>query len=132
MLARKGRYFNKAQYYEDFATFLATQLFFRIKNPKQFDDNSKMNKIKSILNYIKAIIYSRKIVFEQEYYSQIISQPLSEDDAVEYDVEYSFADRISESVDELSRVEFDLCLHDIVKTIRNFLVRIPYRKDKIV
>ena len=132
MLARKGRYFSKAQYYEDFATYVATSLFLRIKNTKQFDNTFKMQKIKSILNFLKSIIHYKKIDFEQEYYSQVISQPLPEDDVVEYDVEYSFADRISESVDELSRVEFDLCLHDIVKTIRNFLVRIPYRKDKIV
>ena len=37
---------------------------------------------------------------------------------------------ISESIDELSRVEFDACLHDTPKTLKNFLKRIPYYNDK--
>lgn len=129
MLARKGKFFHKSQYYDDFAAYLATQLYFRITNPKQFDENSKMQKIKSILNYMKSIIYARKVMFEQEHYSQVVT-PSTEEDDVEYDVHYSFSDMLSESVDELSRVEFDLCLHSIDKTIKKFLKRIPYYSDK--
>lgn len=129
MLARKGKFFNKAQYYDDFAAYLATQLYFRITNPKQFDENSKVQKIKSVLNYIKATIYPMKVNFEQEHYSQTVSAPIEEDD-IEFDVQYSFSDILSESVDELSKVEFDLCLGNIDKTIKNFLQRIPYYSDK--
>ena len=132
MLARKGNFFGRSNYYDDFSTYLATQIYFRIKNPKQFDDNSDMKKIKSILNYIKSIIYPRKVTFEQEYYSQVVSAPI-EDEDVEYDVRYSFSDMLSESVDEISRVEFDLCLQNIPKTIKTFLKRIPYYHcDKVL
>lgn len=130
MLARKNKYFNKASYYEDFAVYFATDLFFRIKNPKQFDDNSKMTKIKSILNYMKSTIYPRKVSFEQQYYSQIVT-PSIDDEDVQYDVQYSFADRLSESVDELARVEFNTCLKDINKTVKQYLKTIPYYSDKV-
>jgi len=130
MLARKGKYFNKSQYYDDFATYLATQVFFRIKNPKQFDDTQRMKKIKSILNYLKSILYPRKVSFEQEYYSQILTQPEDDEDVV-YDTAYSFSNMISESVDEISKVEFTACLHDITKTFKTFLKRIPYYQDKV-
>ena len=130
MLARKNRFFNKTEYYEDFATYLATYLYFRIKNPKQFDDNFKMQKIKSILNYIKNIIYPRKVDFEQEHYSQVVTPP-EENKPVEYAINYTFSDMLSESVDELSRVEFDACLEDVNKTIKKFLKKIPYRTDKV-
>ena len=130
MLARKGNFFKKSSYYEDFAVYMATMLFFRIKNPKQFEDPPKLKKIKSILNYIKKTIYPRKVDFEQEFYSQVISTPDEEDTSI--DTQYTFADRISESVDEISRVEFTACLEGICKTIRKFLEkRVHYSKNSV-
>ena len=129
MLAVKARLFNKGQYYDDFATYFATNIYFRIKNPKQFDDNSKMKKIKSVLNFMKATLYPGKVSFEQEHYAQVMTAPV-QDDEVEYDVNYSFSNMLSESVDEISKVEFDTCLHDIPQTFKLYLKRIPYYKDK--
>jgi hypothetical protein len=37
---------------------------------------------------------------------------------------------LSDSIDELSMVEFNLCLGDIIKTARAFLSTIPYHTDK--
>ena len=128
MLARKANYFNRNDYYDDFATYMATYLYFRIKNPSQFDDNSKLTKIKSILNYIKGTIYPRKVDFEQEFYSQVMSKPV--DDA-SVDSGYSFSDMLSESVDEISRVEFDVCLHDSIRTFRAYLKNIPYYSNRL-
>jgi len=130
MLAKKANYFNKFEYYDDFATYMATSTYFRIKNPKQFQEDSKMDKIKSILNYLKATIYPRKVSFEQEFYSQVISQ--TDEDKVEYDTDYTFSDTLSESTGELSRSDFSICLADITKTFKSYLSRIPYYSDKVV
>lgn len=129
MLARKAKFFKSSKYYDDFSTYFATQVFFRIKNTKQFDSSYKMEKLKSVLNYMKSILYPRKVSFEQEYYSQVLSRP-DENNEVLYDVNYSFSNMISESIDELSRIDFDACLHDTTKTLKNFLKRIPYYNDK--
>lgn len=129
MLAVKARYFNSAKYYDDFAIFLATSAYFRIKNPKQFTlnefGNPKMEKLKSILNYLKAVLYPRKVAFEQQNYAQT-EVKLEEDNDLLY-VGHTLANKISNSVDDLSQVEFRYCLGDCCDSIKEFLKEIPYK-----
>lgn len=129
MFAVKLKLFNDYKYYDDFSLWYTTQLFYRLENPKQFevDENGKpkMEKIKSILNYIKNTLAVRKISFEQQEYSQVLTY--TDDYYVEYN--YSLSDKINENLDELYKVEFDLCLKDCAKSIRKFLQRIPYKPD---
>ena len=132
MLSVKGRFFNRSHYYEDFALYVASELFMRLTNQKQFeydsDGNPKMEKIRSVLNYMKGILVCKKITFESEFYSQI----LSKDDVIETHPEYTFQSVLKDSVDELELIEFDACLRDACKTIRNFLSRIPFKNDRIM
>lgn len=135
MLAFKSKFFNKNQYYEDFAIYLATDVYFRIKNPKQFEIDEikgapKLSKIKSSLNYLKSVLYPRKIAFEQNAYSQVMSKP-ADSDIVEYYPGYSFSDMLSDSVDDMSIANFNLYLGDLGKTARAFLSNIPYKIDSV-
>ena len=70
MIAVKMHLFKEFRYYNDFAIWYTTQIFYRLENPKQYEldenGNPKMEKINSILNYIKSTIASRKISFEQQ------------------------------------------------------------------
>lgn len=136
MLAYKAKYFTRTEYYDDFAVYFATSVYFRLKNKKQFEideetNEPKLTKIKSCLNYMKNVAYLRKIEFEQEFYSQTFSPVLTDGDDVIYDTKYSFADKLAEVSDEISAVEFDICLGEICKTTRNFLKRIPYKQGTI-
>ena len=71
MLATESAYYSTAEQYDQFGLFCATRLYLRYTNPKQFqmnDDGSpKMKRIKSVLNYIKRVIYPYKIDFELEF-----------------------------------------------------------------
>lgn len=129
MLAAKACYFKSAKHYDDFAIFMASSAYFRLRNPKQYIYNSdgqpKMTKIKSILNYLKVILYPRKVAFEQQNYAQTEIM-LKEDENVMY-VGHTFANKISNSVDGLMKVEFKCCLGDCCNTIKEFLKGIPYR-----
>ena len=129
MLAVKARYFKSAKYYDDFAIFLATSGYFRLRNPKQFmyDDsgNPKMTKLKSILNYLKVILYPRKVAFEQQNYAQT-EVKLQEDEDLLY-VGHTLANKISNSVDDLVQVEFKYCLGNCCNSIKDFLKEIPYK-----
>lgn len=128
MLAHKAKYFNNTKDYEDFAVYMASRAYFRLKNPKQYqtdeNGNLKMTKLKSILNYMKSILYPCKVDFQQQYYAQ--TSVVADDDY--YHSEYAFADKLSDTVDELSAVDFKVCLNDITKTIRAFLKQIPYKQ----
>lgn len=131
MLAVKLKLFNDYKYYDDFSLWYTTQLFYRLENPKQYEIDEfgkpKMEKIKSILNYIKNTLAVRKISFEQQEYSQVITY--TDDYYVEYN--YSLSDKINENLDDLYKVEFDLCLQNCAKSIRRFLSRIPYKSDSV-
>ena len=130
-LARKSTFFDSNDKYDNFCLHAATHLFLRLKNKKQFEVDElgqpKLNKIKSILNYIKTTLYPMKVDFEQKYYSQVIHENLDED---VYDDSYTFSDQLERYVDEIHLCEFKLYLNDVVKTSREFLKKIPYYKDR--
>lgn len=131
MLAYKGNYFLRQEYYDDFAIFFATNVYFRYKNPKQFEINEetgepKLTKLKSCLNYMKNVGSLRKIEFEQNTFSSVFSTDTLDEDYVSYDLNYSFADQLSHSTDLLDRADFDLCLGSVCQTTETFLKQIPY------
>ena len=129
MLAKKNKYFNNTRDYEDFAIYMASHTFFRLTNPKQYQycdtGEPKMTKIKSVLNYMKSTLYPRKVDYQQQYYAQT---QVTVDDS-NYISEYSFADKLNDTVDELTAKDFEICLQDIIKTAKAFLYRIPYTKN---
>ena len=59
MLAKKKRYFSSEKVYDDFAIWFATKMYVRLTDPRQFDENEKLDKITSVLNYIKGILYAK-------------------------------------------------------------------------
>lgn len=131
MLAYKNKLFSKYEYYDSFAIYGATRVFLRLKNKKQFEINYngdyKLSKIKSVLNYIKTILYPMKVAFEQETYVQ--TKAKNDEDSL-YDIDLDFHSQLTKTIDELNIVDFKCYLNDISKTIYNFLQIIPYSKNK--
>lgn len=123
MLAYKRRFFEKADYYDDFAIFMATRIFMRFKNKKQFSGNGKLEKIRSVLNYAKSVLYSTKVQFEELNYAQNYVS-LDEKD-IPYD--YSLHDSIVSTIDDLCISDFKAYLGDLVRTARGFLYSLPHR-----
>lgn len=127
MLSVKSKYFNSCELYDSFAIYVATDVYFRLKNKKQFEFNDdgqpKLAKIKSVLNYIKQILGFRRISFQQTEYAQCITPE-------EKEIPYSnFNYVLQQSCDDLRYVEFDVYLDDIAKTIKWAIKDIPYKKD---
>ena len=118
MLAAKDRYFNSARDYDGFAIYLATKMFFRLKKPG----------VKSVLNYLKAIINFKRIEYQQQNYSQIIEKP-NEENVIS---QYTFASKISDGVNRLDATDFKVSLYDLPKSIKSFLKRVPYEENSIV
>lgn len=134
MLAHKHNYFKTAEDYDNFAVELSNQLYYRLINPKQFeyDENGepKLARIKSILNYIKAIIYGRKVLFQQNNYSQVIDyNKLLES---EYDLEYSFEELVNNSLSDLKSIDVEVYFDHMSCSIKNFVEKLPYKSDKIM
>ena len=133
MLAHKRNFFKSVKYYDEFAIRTATRVYYRLKNPAQFelDENGqpKMKKIKSVLNYIKNILYPAKVDYEQEEYAQVTNYGL--DDEAANDEIMKFREMLVESVDALNKLEFTLCLGDCTKTVKAFLKTIPYKYGSV-
>ena len=128
MLAKKASLFNKNHYYDDFAIFCAGKLYMRLLNKKQYEydeeGNPKLEKIKSILNYTKKLLYPLKVDFEQEEYSQTITPQ-----QIESENTYSFNQILNSYIDNLDFCDFNLTLNDVEKTCNKFLKTIPYKEN---
>ena len=132
MLAHQANYFKSAQYYDDFAVVSASKVFMRYKNPKQFkyDENGEplLRPVKSVLNYIKSTLYAMKVAFEQENYCQTKTYN-KRTGQVGDDISTSdFQFYLTETVDKLNTLDFNLYLHDVAKTTREFISKIPQKK----
>ena len=126
MLALKAKLFTRNCYYDSFAIFAASRIFFRLTNKKQFDlDDSGqpvMKRIKSVLNYTKKTLYYLKVDYEQREYSQSLVSD-------EVNTTYNYDNVVRDSVRNLSLVEFEMTMNDIAKTCKMFLKTIPYKQS---
>lgn len=123
MLAYKRRFFEKSEYYDDFGIYCATKVFMRLKDKRQFDDNEKLTKIKSVLNYTKNILYAVKVSFENEFYAQ---NYVEKDDDI---IDCGFHNSLISSLNKLQVSDFKSCLDDFIKTIKQFVYSLPYDND---
>lgn len=117
MFARKGSYFRNEGYYDDFALSSASKLFMRIQD-------TRLTKIKSILNYIKTIIYPYKVDFEKTTYIQD-----TDDISVFYGDMYALSDTLLETTDIFDRIEFNYSLDTLSHIIKQYLKKIPYKRN---
>ena len=65
MLAAKQKYFKTQSDYEEFASMLAYSTYQRMMNKEK-------SKIKSVLNYMKSVLYFRKCAFDVQKQQRIV------------------------------------------------------------
>ena len=134
MLSHKHKYFNKSHYYEEFSIYLASEVMYRLfYNPKLFkkDENGDplMLPVKSVLNYMKAIIYGRKCVFENENYSQKITEKKLD----QLDYTSSLNLKLQDTLIYNIEADIDIYLKTLSKEIRSIIsTNCVYKNDKIL
>lgn len=127
MLAHEGGYFRKAHNYDDFSLYCASKMFMRLRNEKQYleeSDSNKLPKIKSVLNYLKKIIYPMKVDFEQENYCQT-----SEDVVISYASTFDLGQLLSDEANIFNQIDFSCTLSSVSAIVKSYLQKIPYKKD---
>lgn len=135
MLAHKQKYFNRSEYYEEFALWYAEAMVYRLMfNPKlkeyNEDGTPKLKKIKSILNYLKSSLYGAKVAFEQQYYSQKItkkeeSPTISIENSITYQMRMTKRSYIDSNI--------KIYLTSLAKTLDKFIERnCLYKKDEVM
>lgn len=122
--------------YEPFALYLATQAYLRLVNPKQFlpDDNpKKMKRVKSILNYIKRIMYPMIVNYQKQNFAQRFENGINEDlDNCHEKIKQELQISVRKQNSKFMQVEFEHCLKSISFSVKQVLKTTPYVKDKLM
>lgn len=133
-LASKKRFFNNEKDYDEYSLYAATRLYMRLVNKNQFlpeDDPKHIPKVKSVLNFIKRILYPLKVNYQQENYNGILGDEIQGDGL--YDgVSKSFQQTLDQTESSLLQVEVTEYFNHIPKTIKHFLSQSPYCRDRKV
>ncbi len=135
MLSHKHKYFNESHYYEEFSIYLATEVLYRLfYNPKlnkvDDDGNPVLTPIKSVLNYMKAIIYGRKCAFEHENYSQKITLRKGSNSL---DYTSNLNNKLKDTLVYNIETDIDIYLKTVSKEIKNIVYNdCIYKNDKIL
>ena len=124
MLACKAKYFGSRWLdYNDFSSYLANDVYFRLKDTKK-------KKIKSVLNYMKSILYFRKCAYCDETYSEVIDVKKSQYDKFNEDL---FKDRYKNSLESYNHVMLEMQIEDIMEDLPNIIksnISSVYKSDK--
>lgn len=135
MLAYKAKYFKDSDTYEDFSCYAATRTYFRLKNKKQsevkLDGTPRMNKVKSILNFLKSTVYPMKVDYEQSTYSQNNQSDNPHMSLDELKVDYTqLRDKCTDN--GFDRIYFESYINQLARVIKSFLKKIPEFSQKDV
>ena len=132
-LALKQKIFHRYDDYQPFALEVACKLYQRIINPKQFlpDDNPrKMKKIKSILNFVKRIMYPMQVEYQKSNFGQQFIPEM--DEATIRNIREELTIKSRSQGHSLLHVEFENYLNKICHTVKSFLSTTPYCYDEVM
>lgn len=105
MLACKKRYFNTWDEYDAFAIYMASKVYLRYINPNHQGDEER---IKSVLNYCKTLLYPTKVDFQKETYAEIFGSDPNRDD------DFSILESDMEERVQTSHIDTDLLIEDLI------------------
>lgn len=131
-LASKNNYFKFKEDLIDFSLFGASRVMMRLQSPRQFlpdTDAKKINKIKSILNFIKSILYPTKVEYQRLNFQQDTSFKELDEEG-EFEISENLRYQIQTASNSNLKVDIQWYLSTIHRTIYNFLLTTPYKKDK--
>lgn len=133
-LAFKKKFFTKTDDYQNYSLYAATATYMRLIDKRQFlpdDDPNKKNQIKSILNYIKKILYPMKINYQNDSFNKVLNDEVQGDGLQEHIKEDLYKNILS-NTNDIVKIEINNYLKTIPRVIKNFLTCTPYASDKLV
>ena len=132
MLACKAKMFQKGSDYDEFSLYAASKVYGRLINERQFIEEpgkKKLEKITSILNYIKNSLYGMKVSFQKEAFNQVFDNELGFDgnNLVE-----SWKDNIREDYREGLYETIIESISDTPYIAKNIVKSTPYAFDPLM
>lgn len=133
MLAIQKRFFHKAEDYDNYSLCCASIAYMRLRNPKQYlpeDDPRHLPRIKSILNYVKKILYPIKVNYQQDTFNQIVDTVSANTETL-VGMRDSAANEVVRSSGGFLKSETEFYISRIAGSIKAYLKRLPYSSDKL-
>ena len=123
-LSLKKNYFKNYQDYDSFSCYGAMRVFSRLINKNQFREEKPLKKIKSVLNYIKSVLYAFKTDYQKENYVEILNPELGTDtfqlqEDINDSIQSSYSYNKEEDVKELLTQGFEI--------IKKIVYNTPYK-----
>lgn len=138
ILSVKKKYFKTADDYENYAIYGATQTYLRLTDKRQFlpeDDPKYMKRIKSVLNFIKRIMYPLKVNYQKSTFNEVIKF----DEDVEYDgntiytaLDGSISEQIYNNNAGFLQVDIESYIKTLKRMIMSTVKNTPYSNDPVM
>lgn len=123
-LSIKKNYFKNYQDYDSFACYGATKVFTRLINKNQYRDKKPLKKIKSVLNYIKSILYAYKTDYQSENYAEVLNPEYGVDTIkLQEDINDSIENDYSHKLEDIQEL-----LVNNFEIIKKIVDNTPYKK----
>ena len=142
MLACKSKYFHNFEDYDKFSIYVATTVYMRIikgrlRPKKTVNEDGTITvepgKLKSILNYLKNVLYVLKILYQQETFNEVVAvDPSKIDGSYQLwasSLEYSLGCQGNEERKQLEIVED---INELPNIIQEVINETPYKTDKLM
>ena len=131
MLSYKQALFTTEKNYDEFSLYAAGRLLNRYRDKKQFQDNPELPKIKSVLNYIKRVVYPLSVTYKQNQYAEIFDPEILGEDVVAK-LQCDLRSKAVNNNKKFLETEFNYYFKKLNKTIKHTLLTIPYASDKLI
>lgn len=132
-LAIHKNYFNNIQDYDPFSVIAATRVFLRLINKKQFlpdGDPNKLEKVKSVLNLIKSILYPCKVDYQQLAYNDVIKENFENTKSIYEKIKQELTQEVIDSTRPLLEVEVQQYLRRIKSVVWQVVEETPFKNKK--
>lgn len=134
-LALHKKYFKNIQDYEPFSLYVATRIFLRLTNKRQFlpdGDKHKLEKIKSVLNLMKKLLYPCKVEYQNSAYNDVIKERFGDTRDLYNQVKSDLIHDVMKTQQGVLTVDINIYLRQLKKCIWNVIDATPYCNDFVI
>ena len=134
-LALHKKYFKNIQDYEPFSLYVATRIFLRLINKRQFlpdNDKHKLEKVKSVLNLMKKLLYPCKVEYQNSAYNDVIKEEFEDTRDLYNQVKSDLIHDVMRTQQGVLTVDINIYLRQLKKCIWNVIDTTPYCNDFVI
>ena len=122
-LAYKAGYFSDMRYYDDYSLYCAGQMYMmlhrKMTNTGQTMHGKEIKPVKSVLNYVKSVLYPWKINFQRQYFHTVLNPEEGHDTQI-------LLDDIKNSIQSQYSLPTESCWEAAVEALPSLIATVMY------